>query len=273
MRLAFVRTGRARPESQLTDCMPPPQAGAEPRKGAKRPAAVRPAAPAPPRSLPAGPAAGRACPNFAHGQKALESAFLEHLLAKFDITRDFFAVQHDRCYCVRCYPSSFPDVLGQEGTARYIVPRGWYRFGVHLRPGVAAQNKIFEEWLVSYHGLQALALKSWLMQGAAIPGDRLVDGTVLGSTNCAGRQDRCYYTSPTIKYAGLGFYARPTEFVVDGQMMVGQVRDRGAADGSEVSAGGRDCCHERAMSHARAGRRWCSSAGRRRAASSDRGRP
>ncbi len=205
--------------------LPSSQAVRGPRQGAQRTAAACPVLPAPARD----PLAARACPNFSHGQDALETAFFRHLLSSFDISPGFFAREHDRCYCARCYPPSLPDVLHSRGDAsnssKYIVPRGWYRFGLHVRAGLAEQQGIFEMWPVSYHGLQATTLKSWLVQGAAIPGDRLVDGTVLGSTNCAGRQDRCYYTSPTIRYAGLGFYARPMEFNVDGQVMIGQVRD------------------------------------------------
>jgi hypothetical protein len=44
------------------------------------------------------------------------------------------------------------------------------------------------------------------------PGDKLIDGTTLGSTKCAGRTDSVFYTSPTIKYAGLKFYAEPQPF-------------------------------------------------------------
>ena len=44
------------------------------------------------------------------------------------------------------------------------------------------------------------------------PGDTLLDGTVLGSTKCAGRTDSVIYTSPTVKYAGLKFYAEPQPF-------------------------------------------------------------
>merc|ERR1712072_903035 len=45
-----------------------------------------------------------------------------------------------------------------------------------------------------------------------MPGDKLLDGSVLRSTKCAGRQDLCVYTSPTVRYAGLKFYAEPQPF-------------------------------------------------------------
>ena len=60
------------------------------------------------------------------------------------------------------------------------------------------------------------SLVAWHCHGAQgeilIPGDKLLDGTVLiKSEKCAGRTDSVYYTSQTIKYAGpkLGAGKRP----------------------------------------------------------------
>ena len=62
-----------------------------------------------------------------------------------------------------------------------------------------------------------MVLKSILDCGALMkPGDRLLDGTQLIGTKCAGRQDRVFYTSPTVRYAGLKYYARPQCFEVPG---------------------------------------------------------
>jgi hypothetical protein len=93
---------------------------------------------------------------------------------------------------------------------RYVVPRGWVRFGLNV-PGRAAVLKIFQEWPVSFHGVKSeTVLKSMLDSGGMLkPGDKLLDGTVLRSSKCAGRQDRVFYTSPSIRYAGLKFYAEP----------------------------------------------------------------
>jgi hypothetical protein len=85
------------------------------------------------------------------------------------------------------------------------------RFGLKVHPGRAASLKIFQEWHVTFHGVKSeTVLKSVLDTGSLMkPGDRLLDGTVLRSTKCAGRQDSFFYTSPTIRYAGLKFYAEP----------------------------------------------------------------
>ena len=53
-----------------------------------------------------------------------------------------------------------------------------------------------------------------------IPGDTLLDGTTLKSKKCAGRQDKVFYTSPTVRYAGLKFYAEPQDWTAaDGTLM------------------------------------------------------
>ena len=45
-----------------------------------------------------------------------------------------------------------------------------------------------------------------------IPGDKLLNGQVLKSENSNDRQDNVYYTSCTIRYAGLRLYATPKGF-------------------------------------------------------------
>ncbi len=119
----------------------------------------------------------------------------------------------DRCYCERCYPMAWPDTISNEGPTPYVVPRGWVRFGLAV-PQRATVLNIFEEWSVSFHGTKSpQVLESILDCGQLMKaGDRLLDGTKLRSTKCAGRQDKVFYTSPTIKYAGLKFYAEPQPF-------------------------------------------------------------
>lgn len=73
---------------------------------------------------------------------------------------------------------------------------------------------VFNKWCACFHGVKsALVLNSILDCGGLMkPGSILIDGTKLESTRCAGRQDEVVYTSPTIKYAGLKFYAEPSRF-------------------------------------------------------------
>lgn len=73
---------------------------------------------------------------------------------------------------------------------------------------------VFQKWSACFHGVKSsLVLNSILDHGGLMkPGSVLLDGTKLESTKCAGRQDEVVYTSPTIKYAGLKFYAEPIKF-------------------------------------------------------------
>mmetsp|Transcript_58419 Transcript_58419/g.153890 ORF Transcript_58419/g.153890 Transcript_58419/m.153890 type:complete len:290 (-) Transcript_58419:297-1166(-) len=168
------------------------------------------------------PAAGQANPPSKECALSSRSrAFFDQLLATHNISRAYFNGQHDRCYCDYCYNSFMPDVI-VAGPTQYIVPRGWYRFGIDVPRGLVQQEDIFRKWSVSFHGTRAYLLKSLLSNGLAMPGDKLLDGSILASHNCAGRQDHCIYTSPTIRYAGLGFYTSITEFSFNGQNLVGQ---------------------------------------------------
>lgn len=145
------------------------------------------------------PSAPLECP------KAAAAAFLRSL----DIPAMYLDPSHDRCYCKDCY--SGWETIDNEGPTPYVVPEhGWVRFGLRVEARAQAMD-IFNQWSACFHGVKSvLVLKSVLKCGGLVkPGDRLVDGTLLNSTKCAGRQDKVVYTSPTIKYAGLKFYAEP----------------------------------------------------------------
>ena len=141
--------------------------------------------------------------------KADAKAFVQGL----GINAVYFAPDFDKCYCSVCYPADCADTIANQGPTPYMVPRGWVRFGLHLHPR-AISLKIFDSWSVSFHGVKSDAvLCSVLDHGGLLkPGDKLLDGTVLKSAKCAGRQDNVFYTSPTIAYAGLKFYAEPQKW-------------------------------------------------------------
>ena len=134
-------------------------------------------------------------------------------LATLEIDEEvYFDSKYDRCYCERCYLPTWPDTIENKGPTPYVVPRGWYRFGLALPPrGKSKKLDIFNRWSVSFHGTKnPLVLSSVLDCGQLMkPGDKLLDGKVLRSAKCAGRQDKVFYTSPTVKYAGMKFYAEP----------------------------------------------------------------
>ncbi len=153
-------------------------------------------------------------------------------MATLGLEEAFFDSEHDRCYCCACYKAEWPDTIKTDGPSSYVIPRGWVRFGLKLQPRAEALgSKFFQNWSVSFHGAAAVVCAQIMRSGMMlIPGDRLLDGSVLRSGRCAGRQDKVYYTSPSVCYAGLGFYAAPTPFVdARGRAMLGQVSASGLA--------------------------------------------
>jgi hypothetical protein len=70
---------------------------------------------------------------------------------------------------------------------------------------------VWNTWSVSFHGVKSKPVLNSILQhgGLMKAGDTLLNGKKLKSTKCDGRQDKFFYTSPTIKYAGLKFYAEP----------------------------------------------------------------
>ena len=141
--------------------------------------------------------------------KRKAEAFLDTL----GIPEAYLNSEHDRCYCHNCYQNDWPDTIRNDGPTAYIVPRGWVRFGLEVPPRVNALD-VFNKWSTSFHGVSStMVLKSILDCGQLMkPGDVLLDGTKLKSSKCAGRQDKVFYTSPAIRYAGLKFYAEPSQF-------------------------------------------------------------
>ena len=136
---------------------------------------------------------------------------------------------HDRCYCERCYKAQWPSTLNNEGPTPYVIPRGWFRFSLSLDPAAFGtlhrqkvpdfdQDEMFSEWSASFHGVKSLeVLRGILKLGKLLkPGDRRPDGTIVRSTKTSGRQQGVFYTSPTVKYAGLKFYAEPQPYGNDG---------------------------------------------------------
>jgi len=132
------------------------------------------------------------------------------VIRQLGLDHRFFDRRHDRCFCRRCYDASWPDTIDDQGPTAYVVPRGWVRIGLET-PVIFDAKDVWNTWSVSFHGAKVKVIKSIVESGGfiAMPGDELPDGTKLRSDHCAGRQDRCIYTSPTVRYAGLKFYAAP----------------------------------------------------------------
>ena len=140
-------------------------------------------------------------------------------LGVLDVSAAYLNPEFDRCYCGRCYDG--PATIDNEGPTAYVVPEpGWVRFGLKVGPNAEAQD-VFNQWSACFHGVPSIAvLKSILIhQGLMLPGSVLIDGPApkrLRSLHSAGREDAVVFTSPTIKYAGLKFYAEPVRLMRGG---------------------------------------------------------
>merc|ERR1711865_913140 len=97
--------------------------------------------------------------------------------------------------------------------------------------GLTTPNRIrkipgfWTDWPVTFHGTKPALVRSILCHGhIGVPGDRLVDGTFLdsGNTQKAASQENGFFTSPTIRYAGLQLYAACKGFQ-HGRQHYGQV--------------------------------------------------
>ncbi|CAF1412830.1 unnamed protein product [Adineta ricciae] len=118
-----------------------------------------------------------------------------------------FDESFDECYCDACYDSSEDDVV-VAGNAMYVIPRGWARIGLYVDRVVEEQNNIWDDWIVTFHGTRLITAQSILNNRQfCLPGDKLLDGTVLGIRKGHIPGKKHIYTSPTIAYSSLENYS------------------------------------------------------------------
>ena len=136
---------------------------------------------------------------------------LKYMLT-LDISKGLFNRQYNRCYCEHCYPTTRRDFL-IEGGSKYVIPRGWVRFGLVVDEAQAAVENIWNKWVVTYHGTKPEAAKSIIEHHQfLIPGDETINGDKI----CIPRNhipDKYeVYTSPTIAYSGCNVYSQSVPF-------------------------------------------------------------
>ena len=77
--------------------------------------------------------ARRMLPGLLCGQpRCLLKQEAQRFLQTLGVHPQYLDPRHDRCYCTRCYKSEWPDTISNEGPTKYVVPRGWYRFGLRV---------------------------------------------------------------------------------------------------------------------------------------------
>ncbi|CAF4453865.1 unnamed protein product, partial [Rotaria sp. Silwood2] len=124
----------------------------------------------------------------------------------------FFNRQHNRCYCNECYPMSFHDTY-ETGGSTYVIPRGWCRFGLHVDQVRAKIDKIWDEWIITYHGTSSIAAQSIVAHRQfLIPGDKCIDGSRIHIRPGHIKDKHEIYTSPTIAYSSHPCYCSIQKF-------------------------------------------------------------
>jgi hypothetical protein len=139
-------------------------------------------------------------------------ALAKEYASSLDWSDSLFDSSFDKCYCSNCYPAGYPNVT-LAGDAEYVIPRGWMRLGLHVDKALAEQHDIWNDWIVTFHGTTEIAAQSILSHRQfCLPGDRLIDGTVLGIRPGHIPDKKYIYTSPTIAYSSLPVYSPTNSF-------------------------------------------------------------
>jgi hypothetical protein len=136
---------------------------------------------------------------------------LEFMLS-LDYSKRLFNRKQNRCYCENCYSASSRDFY-VEGGSKYVIPRGWVRFGLYVDNAQAKAEDIWNKWVVSYHGTSAQAAKSVIEHHLfLLPGDQCIGGNVIEIRKGHIPEKFQIYTSPTIAYSGHDVYSSPIIF-------------------------------------------------------------
>lgn len=124
----------------------------------------------------------------------------------------YFERRFNRCYCETCYPSSLSNTLKQGGET-YVIPRGWCRFGLHVDQVRTAVDSIWTDWITTYHGTTPIAAQSIVIHRQFLmPGDKCIDGSLIGIREGHIPGKNQIYTSPTIAYSSLDAYCPVQHF-------------------------------------------------------------
>lgn len=126
--------------------------------------------------------------------------------------KTMFNPAKDRCYCFNCYAPDRRDVL-DAGGEKYVIPREFTRFGLTVDPVFTKSHEVFDKWIVTFHGTTKVAAQSIITNRQfCLPGDRLIDGSVLGIREGHIPDQRFIFTSPTIAYSSSPVYSPQYSF-------------------------------------------------------------
>ena len=122
----------------------------------------------------------------------------EQYLAGLNLSKTYFDMEYNTCFCSACYLSTEPDFC-VVAKSMFTVPRGWMRFGLKVNRSLIENDEIFQQWCTTFYGISKDYLEDILKQDfLPFPGDHLSSGRVFGTRHL---DDRYIYTSPSIHYA------------------------------------------------------------------------
>ena len=119
----------------------------------------------------------------------------------------------DHCFCENCEPVKI--WYRGEPKEKYVLPIGFYRYGIKIRDEYLHNKIKIYNWHVAYHGTKVELVKSIVEHRRIMfPGDTLNNGKKLPilNGNFFGDGSPAIYLTPSIKYACNDFYARPYNF-------------------------------------------------------------
>ncbi|KAL3868569.1 hypothetical protein ACJMK2_041370 [Sinanodonta woodiana] len=132
--------------------------------------------------------------------------------------RRLFDPPYDYCFCDDCCNERGDNDYYWRGEPqkKYVLPKGWRRFGVRLRlPPFETKDEVMQKGHVSFHGTLSKYVESILNVGLKTPGDTMFNGKDIvelkGHYNDdekpEGFDTKQIFTSPSIHYAGHDAYA------------------------------------------------------------------
>lgn len=139
--------------------------------------------------------------------------FAKQFLETLNLSRSDMDSFADRCFCENCEPVKI--WYRGEPKEKYVLPTGFYRYGIKIRDEYLHNKIKIYNWNVAYHGTKVQLVKSIVEHRRIMfPGDVLNNGKVLPvlNGNFFGDGSPAIYLTPSIKYASNNFYARPYSF-------------------------------------------------------------
>lgn len=139
--------------------------------------------------------------------------FAKEVLNSLNIDPSYMDPFADRCFCENCEPKKV--WYRGEPQEKYVLPTGFYRYGIKLRDEYLNNKIKVYDWNVAYHGTKNNIVKSIVEHRRIMfPGDVLNDGTILGVRNgqIFSRDTPAVYLTPSITYACCEYYARSFTF-------------------------------------------------------------